>query len=65
MVFHLFLAKDISVMASSVATAIVLGAVVPQAETKMTLMMTTVATMNKTHHGAPSTPPSDPCLRVG
>ncbi len=31
----------------------------------MALTMTTVVTMNETRHGAPSTPPSNPCPREG
>jgi hypothetical protein len=63
-VSRLFLAADIGVMALSVATAIVLGAVVLQVETKI-VPTTTRATTNKMHHSAPSTPPSNLCLREG
>jgi hypothetical protein len=52
-------------LASSVAAAVILGAVVPQVEAKMAPMVTTVTTMNETRHGAPSNPPSNPCLREG
>ncbi len=48
-----------------VAVAVVLGTVVPRVETKMVSKMMTVATMNEMHHGAPSTPPSNPCPREG
>jgi hypothetical protein len=51
--------------ASSVAMADVLGAVVPQVETKMAPMTTTMMTTNETHHRAPSNPPSDPRPREG
>jgi hypothetical protein len=47
-VSHLFLTADNGVKASSVATAVVLGAVVPQVETKMVPTMTTVMTTNET-----------------
>jgi hypothetical protein len=63
MMSHLFLAMDIGIMASSVAAAIVLSAVVPQVETKMASTMTTMAMMNEMRHGVPSTPPSYPCPR--
>jgi hypothetical protein len=53
---------DIGVMASSVPMAIVLGTVVLQVETKMVSTRMTMATTNEMRHGAPSTPPSDPCL---
>jgi hypothetical protein len=59
-VSHLFPAAVISVEASSVTTAIVLGAIVLQMETKMVPTTTTVATANKMCHGMPSTPPSNP-----
>ncbi len=59
------MAADIGVMASSVAAAIDLGAIVPRVETKMAPTTTTMATTNKTHHGAPSTPPSNPRPREG
>jgi hypothetical protein len=65
MVSHLFPAADIGVMALSVAAAAVLGAVVLQVETKMAPMMTTLATKNEMHHGAPSTLPSYPHPREG
>jgi hypothetical protein len=64
-VFHLFPAVDISMTALSVAVAIILGAVVMQAETKIAPTTITMGTMNKTRHGAPSTPLSDPCPREG
>jgi hypothetical protein len=51
--------------ASSVAAAVVLGAIVPRVETKMIPMTTTVTTMNETCHGAPSTLPSNLCPREG
>ncbi len=60
MVSHLFLAVDIGVTASSVATAVFLGAVVPLVETKMAPTMTAMAATNKTLHGALSTPLSNP-----
>jgi hypothetical protein len=59
-VSHLFPAADIGVTASSI-----LGTIVPQAETKMVPTATTMATTNKTLHGAPSTLPSNPCPREG
>ncbi len=59
------LAADVSMMSSFVAVAIVLGAVVPQVETKLAPATTTMATMNEMHHGAPSTMPSDPRPREG
>jgi hypothetical protein len=62
-VSHPFPAMDISMTALSVAVAIVLGAIVLLVETKMVPTTTTVATTNEMHHGAPSTPPSDPCPR--
>jgi hypothetical protein len=58
--FHLFPAADIGVTASSVAAAVVLGAVIPRMETKMAPTTATVVTTNETRHVAPSTPPSDP-----
>jgi hypothetical protein len=58
-------AADIDVTASPVATAVVLGAVVQQVETKMVPTTTTVAMTNKMHHGAPSTLPSNPHPREG
>jgi hypothetical protein len=64
-VSYLSLAADIGVTALPVATAVVHGAVIPQVETKMVPMMTTVMTMNETCHGAPSNPLSNPCLREG
>ncbi len=60
-VSHLFPAVDIGMTALSVAAAIVLGAMVLQVETKMVPTRTTVTMMNEMHHGAPSTPPSNPC----
>jgi hypothetical protein len=51
--------------ALSVAVGIVLGAEVLQAETKMVPTMMTLMMTNKTYHGAPSTPPSNPCPREG
>ncbi len=62
---HLFQAVDIGVMASSVATAIVLRAVIPQVETKMAPTMMTLTITNEMCHGAPSTPLSDPRPREG
>ncbi len=62
---YLFPAVDIGGMASSIAATVVLGAIVLQVETKMVPTTTTVAMMNETCHGAPSTPPSDPCPREG
>ncbi len=62
---HLFLATDIGMTASSVATAIVLGTIVLQVETKMAQITTTVATKNEMRHSAPSIPPSNPCLEEG
>ncbi len=53
-VSHLFPATVIGRMASSVAVAIVFGAIIPQMETKMVPATTTVATMNETHRGAAS-----------
>ncbi len=64
-VFHLFSAAGIGVTALSVAVAVILGAIVPQVETKMAPMPTTVATTNEMCHGPPSTPPSDPSPREG
>jgi hypothetical protein len=64
-VSHLFPAADIGVTASSVAVAIVLGAVIPQVETKMVPSTMTVTTTNEMCHGMPSTLPSDPCPREG
>ena len=64
-VSHLILAVDIGMMASSVATAIVLGAVVPLVETKMVPTMKTMAATNETHHGPSSTPMLDPRAREG
>jgi hypothetical protein len=64
-VSYLFLAANIGMTALSVAAAIILGAFAPQVETKMVPTTKTMATMNEMHHGAPSTPPSDPCLRKG
>jgi hypothetical protein len=65
MVSHLFPAADIGGMALSVTAAVVLSAIILQVKTKMAPMMMTVATTNEMHHGAPSTPPSNPCLREG
>ncbi len=65
MVFHLFPAVDIGMMTSSVTAAVVLGAHVPQVETKMAPTRMTIVTTNETHHGMPSTLPSSPCLREG
>ncbi len=48
MVSHLFLATDIGMTALSVATAVILGAIILQVETKMAPMMLTVATTNET-----------------
>ncbi len=62
-VSHLFPAADIGVTALPVTVAVVLGAIVPQVESKMAPTTMTVATMNETCHGALSTPPSDPHLR--
>jgi hypothetical protein len=64
-VSHLFPAADIGVTASSVAAAVVLGAVIPRVETKMAPTKLTVATMNETRHNVPSTLPSDPHPREG
>ncbi len=64
-VSHLFLATDICMEALSVAVAVNLGDVVLQAETKMVPTTKTVATTKETHHGAPSTLPSNPCPREG
>ncbi len=64
-VSHPFPAGDIGITASSVAGAVVLGAVIPQVETKMVPTTTTMTTTNETRHGAPSTPPSNPCPREG
>jgi hypothetical protein len=64
-VSHLFPAADIGMMALSVAVAIVLGAVFPQVETKMAPTTATTGTTNERHHGAPSTPQSDPHPREG
>ncbi len=64
-VSHLFLAMDIGVTASSVAAAVNLSAVVPWVETKMPSTTTTVVTTNETHHGMPSTLPSNPSPREG
>ena len=66
MVSHLFLATDIGMMATSVAAAVFLGAIVLQAETKTAPPTTTVVIMmNETRCGPPSTPLSNPCLREG
>jgi hypothetical protein len=65
MVSHLFPAVYIGVTASSVAAAIVFSTIVLQVETKMASMTMTVAMTNKTRHGAPSTPQSDPYPREG
>ncbi len=62
---HLFPAADIGVMASSVAVAVVLGAVILGVETNLVPTTMTVATMDETRHSAPSTLPSNPCLREG
>jgi hypothetical protein len=62
---HLFPAMDIGGTALSVAAAIFLSAVVPQVETKTAPTTTAVATTNEMRHGAPSTLPSNPCLREG
>jgi hypothetical protein len=59
-VLHLSPAADVSMTASSVAVANIVGAVVPQVETKMAPTTMTVATTNETCHGAPSTLPSNP-----
>ncbi len=64
-VFHLFPAADISVTASSVTAAVVLGAAILRVETKMAPTTKTMVTMNEMHHGMPSTLPSNPCLREG
>ncbi len=45
--------------------AVVLGAVVPQVETKMVPTTMTVATTNETRNGMPSTLLSNPCWREG
>jgi hypothetical protein len=50
--------------ASSVAAVVIVGAVVPRAETKEPTM-TTAVTMNEACRDEPSTPPSDPRLREG
>ncbi len=65
LVSHLFPAVDIGITASSVAAAVVLGAIVPQVETKMASTTMTMAMKNEMHHDAPSTLPSDPCPREG
>jgi hypothetical protein len=65
MVSHLFPATDIGVTALSVTTAVVLGAIVLQVETKMTPTTTTMTTMNEKHYGVPSTLPSNPCPKEG
>jgi hypothetical protein len=65
MVSHLFPAVDIGVMAATVIAAVILSAIVPQVETKMAPTTTSVATMNETCHGMPSTLPSDPHPREG
>jgi hypothetical protein len=62
-VSHLFPAAVIGAMASSIGMAFVLGAIVPQMETKMAPMTKTVVTTNEMRHGMPSTPPSDSRLR--
>ncbi len=49
------------VMVSSVSAAVVLGAIVLRAETKMAPTTTSMVMMNKMRHGAPSTLASDPC----
>jgi hypothetical protein len=54
-VSHLFPAAYLDMTALSVAMAINLGSPVPQVETKMAPMMTTMAMTNETRHGAPST----------
>ncbi len=59
----LFPAVDIGVTTLSVATVVILGAVVPRVETKMAPMMTIMATRNEMRHGAPSTLLSNPCPR--
>ncbi len=64
-VFHIFLAVEIGVMALSAAVTVILGASIPQVETKMAPMTMTVATTNETCHSAPSTLPSNPCPREG
>jgi hypothetical protein len=64
-VFHLFTAMDIGMMALSVAVAIVLGAVVPRVGKKMAPTTMTMVTTNEMRHGFPSTPPSNPCPREG
>ncbi len=64
-VSYLIPAADIGMTALSVAVAVVLGAVVPQVETKMAPMTTMMMMMIEAHHGAPSNPPSNPCLREG
>ncbi len=64
-VSYFLTAMDIGVMALSVATAVVLGAVVQQVETNMAPTTMTMMTTNETHHSAPYTPPSDSCPREG
>jgi hypothetical protein len=65
MVSHLLLAADIVMAASSVTTAVFLGAIVTRAEMKTALTMTSKATMNEMHHGALSTLLSDLQPREG
>jgi hypothetical protein len=65
MVSHLFPAVDISKTALFVGVAAILGTVVPQVETKIAPLTTTMAVMNEMHHCALSTLPSKPCLREG
>ncbi len=64
-VSHLFLAADIGMTALSIAAAVVFGPVILQVETKMVPTMKAVSTTNEMRHGAPSTPPSNPCPREG
>jgi hypothetical protein len=64
-VSHFFPAADIGVTASSDATAIVLGTVVPKVVTKMAPTTMAMATMCELHHSMPSTLSSNPHPREG